>query len=53
MKKFSLTICLLLCLTFAYSQKWVDMMQDPNANYYDIKKELNNKYQIEGGAKLL
>lgn len=38
------------------AQKWVDMMQDPNANFYDIKKEFeeywkNRPYERAKGYK--
>jgi PKD repeat protein len=41
MKKFALS-ALLFTLSFAgYAQKWVEMMQDPKANFYDIKHEFD------------
>jgi hypothetical protein len=28
-----------------FSQLWVEMMHDPNANFYDIQQEFNNYWE--------
>jgi hypothetical protein len=41
-------IPLLICLVFtisAQAQKWVEMMNDPKANFYDTKKEFDNYWK--------
>lgn len=41
-------ICLIITLTLSnnsFSQKWTEMMRDPNANYYDIVKEFDNYWK--------
>lgn len=51
------TISLILFTSgICFAQKWVDMMQDPNANYYTIKKEFeeywkNRPYERAKGFK--
>ncbi len=42
MKKFTLLFCLVASSLFCFSQTWVDKMQDPNANFYDIKAEFES-----------
>lgn len=39
---FYLASTVLLFSSPAFSQSWVKMMNDPNANFYDIRKEFNN-----------
>lgn len=56
MKKLSITIVLLALATTFSAQKWVEMMQDSNANFYNIKKEFdeywkNNPYERGKGYK--
>lgn len=56
MNKIKLTTAFLLLFIVAKPQKWVEMMQDPNANYYDIKKEFeeywkNRPYERAKGYK--
>lgn len=42
MKKLRLTLLILVAYSSVYSQKWAEMMQDPKANFYDIKKEFES-----------
>lgn len=40
---FTLLVVLSICLKFsAQTQEWVEMMRDPNANFYDVQTEFNN-----------
>ncbi|MDI9339985.1 MAG: PKD domain-containing protein [Sediminibacterium sp.] len=41
MKKIAVLFFLTIPLLNSFSQKWVEMMQDPNANFYDIQREFN------------
>ena len=34
--------CLILLHSQIHSQNWIDLMNDPNSNFYDIQKEFNN-----------
>lgn len=45
MKKLFFTILLGAFVTSVNAQKWVEMMQDPNANFYDIKKEFQEYWK--------
>ena len=45
-------IMLLLSLP-AFSQKWVGMMKDPNANFYEVQKEFNNYWARPEKKRLL
>src|SRR5436190_1393748 len=46
MKKIiTLTVAALLSVSAANAQKWTEMMQDPNANYYDVVKEFENYWK--------
>ena len=38
-KVLSLVTMLIVTIHFSYAQKWVQMMQDPNANFYEVQKE--------------
>ena len=48
---------LLLCLPFiCFGQKWVDMMQDSNVNFYETQSTFNNFWEnkeIEKGIYFL
>jgi hypothetical protein len=39
MKKVITLLFLTILFSSSFAQKWVDMMQDPNANFYDIQRE--------------
>ncbi|HLC82284.1 MAG TPA: hypothetical protein VJI69_00545, partial [Bacteroidia bacterium] len=48
MKKFLLFssfVALTLTVNTAFSQTWVDKMQDPNVNFYDVQKAFNDHYK--------
>lgn len=45
MKKIIFTLLFAVLFLGLNAQKWVDMMQDPNANFYDIKKEFNDYWK--------
>lgn len=45
MKKSVYTLLLALLAFGMNAQKWVEMMQDTNANFYDIKKEFENYWK--------
>ncbi len=45
MKKIVLSLFLLMGFFIADAQKWVEMMQDPTRNFYDIKKEFENYWK--------
>ncbi len=45
MKKLLLTLGFVASTIFSYSQKWTEMMQDPNANFYDIVAEFDNYWK--------
>lgn len=45
MKKVTVLLFLTISLLNGFSQNWVDMMQDPNANFYDIQREFNNYWK--------
>lgn len=45
MKKLSITLLILVVCSPVHSQKWAEMMQDPNANFYDIKKEFESYWK--------
>ena len=48
MKKFllfSLFVVLTTSVNIAFSQTWVDKMQDPNVNFYDVQKAFNDYYK--------
>lgn len=56
MNKLKITLAFVLLISVVKSQKWVEMMQDPNANFYDIKKEFeeywkNRPYERAKGYK--
>src|SRR5690349_11473674 len=44
MKSFYLFLFTIACIHSADGQKWVKMMQDPQANFYDIQKEFNREW---------
>lgn len=49
-----LVSCILLLFSApVFSQKWVGMMKDPNANFYEIQKEFNNYWSKPDKKKLL
>ncbi|MGQ0826921.1 MAG: PKD domain-containing protein [Bacteroidota bacterium] len=35
----------------ASAQKWIDMMEDPSANFYDIQKEANAYFAVHGTGR--
>ena len=43
----------LLLSSSAFSQAWVKMMHDPNANFYDIQKEFNTYWAQPGKKEIL
>src|SRR5437868_4135499 len=43
----SLIASFILTTHFSFSQKWVEMMQDPKVNFYTVQKEFNNYYLKE------
>lgn len=45
MKKIVLVIALFLAATGVNAQEWTRMMQDPDANFYDIVKEFDNYWK--------
>ena len=48
MKKFilfSLSVILVLSVKTAFSQTWVEKMQDPNVNFYDVQQSFNKYYK--------
>ena len=46
MKKGLLLFLFIFAINFnSFSQKWTEMMRDPNANYYDIVKEFDNYWK--------
>lgn len=45
MKKVVLSCLFSVSFLLVTAQKWVDMMQDPNANFYDIKKEFDSYWK--------
>lgn len=45
MKKIILVFALFLMASAATAQNWTRMMQDPNANFYDIVKEFDNYWK--------
>jgi len=45
MKKIAFTALLLSSFVNSNAQKWTEMMQDPKANFYDIKKEFENYWK--------
>ncbi len=45
---FTLLVVLSICLKFsAQTQEWVEMMRDPNANFYDVQTEFNNYWAVK------
>jgi PKD repeat protein len=45
MKKFTFLTLIVLSTLFGTAQKWVDMMHDPNANFYDVVAEFNSYWK--------
>jgi hypothetical protein len=41
-KSISSLLFLFIISASSFSQNWTEMMQDPNANFYDIQREFNN-----------
>ena len=41
---FSSFVALTLSVNTAFSQTWVEKMQDPNVNFYDVQKTFNDYY---------
>ena len=45
------TVLFSLCVVFTFfvnktsSQTWVEQMQDPNVNFYDVQKAFNDYYK--------
>ena len=50
---FYLASTVLLISSPAFSQSWVKMMHDPNANFYDIQKEFNNYWSQPDKKEIL
>src|SRR3954470_1313086 len=44
-KLITLIIALVILTANVKAQKWTEMMQDPNANFYDIVKEFDNYWK--------
>ncbi|HET7818594.1 MAG TPA: hypothetical protein VFL70_04760 [Bacteroidia bacterium] len=44
-KVLSLVTMLIVTIHFSYAQKWVQMMKDPNANFYEVQTEFNNYWK--------
>src|SRR5471030_3075542 len=42
---FSLSIILVMLVKTGYSQTWVEKMQDPTVNFYDVQKSFNDYYK--------
>src|ERR1035437_1979587 len=42
---FSLSIAFVILTNTAFSQSWVDKMQDPSVNFYEVQKSFNNYYK--------
>ncbi len=42
---FSLTLALTVSVKTAHSQTWVEKMQDPTVNFYDVQKSFNDYYK--------
>ena len=42
MKKIVPVLALIFVFTNSFSQKWIEMMQQPGKNFYEIQKEFNN-----------
>ena len=39
-------LLILLCLPMiSFGQNWVDMMQDPNVNFYETQRAFNNFWE--------
>ncbi len=53
MKKFTLLFLTLVFSSQLYSQKWAEMIQDPNSNFYDIQQEFNAYWSQPEKKKLL
>jgi hypothetical protein len=45
MKRLFFVCILSFCIQTIHAQKWVEMMQDPNANFYDIKAEFESYWK--------
>src|ERR1700741_1515266 len=45
MKKIVLLFILFSSAIYSPAQKWVEMMNDPNSNFYDTKKEFENYWK--------
>ncbi|MBA3663782.1 MAG: T9SS type A sorting domain-containing protein [Bacteroidetes bacterium] len=45
MKKIFILLCFLIFVSGMNAQKWTQMMQDPNANFYDIVKEFDSYWK--------
>ena len=50
---FLVTFVVLLPGSSTYAQSWVKMMNDPNANFYDIQKEFNSYWSQPDKKKIL
>jgi len=48
---FLLSILLITISTFAQEQSWVQMMQDPSANFYDIQKAFYSQWKDKTPSK--
>lgn len=44
-KSITLIIAFIILTTTIKAQKWTEMMQDPNANFYEIVKEFDNYWK--------
>src|SRR5215510_13874964 len=48
MKKIYLSALIAFILNYASAQKWINMMQDKNSNFYSVQKEFNNYWKSRG-----
>lgn len=53
MKKFITLFFSLIISSSTFTQLWVKMMEDPNANFYDIQKEFNKFWETPGRKVIL
>lgn len=45
MKRFTLLLFFLFSVNYLYSQRYIDMMYDTTANFYDIQKAFNDYWE--------
>ncbi|MBA3901519.1 MAG: glycosyl hydrolase, partial [Bacteroidetes bacterium] len=51
MKEKLLLSCLLLISVMGYGQKWADMMNDPDVNFYDVQREAELYFETHDKGK--